>query len=129
MIQDLLQGTRDGADEDLAELAGRLHPKAVKKVSEFVDILRNNVAQVAVGLNGSEVALRTPTEVEQATSRLVTRNFEEETTTTDGTLIGMVPSRGFFEFGVSCTDELIQGRIGHEVQDPYRGQRLSPTRR
>ena len=98
MIQGLLQGTLDGADEDLAELGGRLQPRTVRKVSEFVDILQNNGAQVAIGLNGRVVALRTPTEVEQATSRLVSRNFEEETTTTDGTLIGMVPSRRFFEF-------------------------------
>ena len=120
MIQDLLQGTLDGTNEDLAELAGRLHPRAVRKVAEFVEILKNNGAQVTIGLNSREVALRTPREVEQATRRLAARNIEEETATVNGTLIGMVPRGKFFELGILGTDEPIQGRIGQEVQAPYR---------
>ena len=120
MIQDLLQGTLDAADEDLADLAGRLHPRAVKKVAEFVEILKNNGAQVAIELNTREVALKSPSEVERATDRLAARNIAEETTTMNGTLIGMVPSRRFFELGIWGTIDIIQGRIGQEVQAPYR---------
>ena len=110
MIQDLLQGTLDGADDELAELAGRLHPRAVKKVAEFVEIVKNNGAQVAIGLNGREVALRNPDEVNQAMRRLSTRNIVEATTTMTGILIGMIPSRSSFEFRERNTDEPIQGK-------------------
>ena len=120
MIQDLLQGTLDRADDELSELAGRLHPRAVRKLGEFVEIVKNNGAQVAIGLNGREVALRTRSDVEQAMSRLATRNIVEATTTMTGTLIGMVPSRSSFEFRERNTDEPIQGRIGHELEAPYR---------
>ena len=120
MIQDLLQGTLDGADDELAELAGRLHPRAVKKVAEFVEIVKNNGAQVAIGLNGREVALRNPDEVNQAMRRLSTRNIVEATTTMTGILIGMIPSRSSFEFRERNTDEPIQGRVGHELEFPYR---------
>ena len=35
-------------------------------------------------------------------------------------MIGMVPTRGFFQFRVSNTGELIAGRIGQEITAPYR---------
>ena len=120
MIQDLLQGTLDRADDELSELAGRLHPRAVRKLAEFVEIVKNNGAQVAIGLNNREVALRNLEEADQAMKRLVTRNIVEATTTMTGTLIGMVPSRSSFEFRERNTDEPIQGRIGHELEAPYR---------
>ena len=120
MIQDLLETSLGGADENLAELTGQMHPRAVRKVAEFLEILRTNRAQVAIGFNGLEVALRDQGEVEKAARRLARRNIKEETITTNGTLIGMVPARGLFELRVSDTDELITGRIGPEITAPYR---------
>ena len=120
MIQDLLQTSLGGTDDELATLTDQMHPRAVRKVAEFLEILRTNKAQVAIAFNGREVALRDPGEVERAVNRLAERNFREETKTMDGTLIGMVPARGFFEFGPSGADESMEGRIGLEIHDPYR---------
>ena len=132
MIQDLLETSLAGTDEELATLtdqmhprtvrkvADQMHPRTVRKVAEFLQILKNNRAQVTIGLNGREVGLRNPGEVEQTTRRLADRNIDEETTTTTGTLIGIVPARRFFEFRVSDTDEFIEGRIEQEIHDPYR---------
>ena len=120
MIQDLLESSLEGGDNDLAELTGQMHPRAVRKVAEFLEILRTNRAQVEIGFNGRRVALRNQSEVELAVSRLAGRNIEEETITTTGTLIGLVPVRGFFEFRVSETDRHITGRIGQEITAPYR---------
>ena len=119
MIQDLLETSVEGGDDDLAELTDRMHPRAVNKVAAFLKILKNSRAQVAVGMSGREVALRNPEEVEQATNRLAKRNIREEVATLNGTLIGMVPIRGEFEFRVT-DGERIRGRIGHEIPDPYR---------
>ena len=99
MIQDLLETSVEGEDNDLAELTGQMHPRAVRKVAEFLEILRTNGAQVAIGCNGREVALRDEEEVEKAAKKLAGRNIEEETITTNGTLIGMVLARGFSNSG------------------------------
>ena len=56
MIQDLVQASTEGDDDNLAEMTARIHPRAVRKVAEFLSILKNNRAQVTVGLNGREVA-------------------------------------------------------------------------
>ena len=120
MIQDLLETSLAGTDEELATLTDQMHPRAVRKVAEFLKILKNNRAQVTIGLNGREVALRDAGEVERAVNRLAVQNIREETTTTTGTLIGIVPARRFFEFRVSDTNEFIEGRIGQEIHDPYR---------
>ena len=120
MIQDLLKTSLEGGDDDLAVLTDKMHPRAVRKVAEFLEILRTNGAQVTIGFNGREVALRDPGEVERAVNRLAARNIREETRTMDGVLTGIVPAKGFFEFGTSGADESIEGRIGQEVHDPYR---------
>ena len=124
MVQNLLEASLSGTDEELAELIGQMHPRAVRKVAEFLEILRANRAQAAIGFNGREAALRNPGEVERATSRLAVQNIREETKTIDGTLTGMVPDRRSFEFRApgtgESTGESIEGRIGQEVHDPYR---------
>ena len=120
MIQDLLETSLAGTDEELATLTDQMHPRAVRKVAGFLKILKNNRAQVTIELNGREVALTDPGEVERAVNRLEVQNIREETTTTTGTLVGIIPARRFFEFRASGTDEFIEGRIGQEIHDPYR---------
>ena len=129
MIQNLLEASLRGADEDLAELTGQMHPRSVKKVAEFLDILKNNRAQVTIGFNGREVALRDPNEVERAATRLAARNIKEETVTVDGNLIGVVPARRVFELETPDGDENIQGKIGQEIHDPYRIAAIYTNRR
>ena len=58
-------------------------------------------------------------EVERATERLAPRNTRQETTIRNGTLIGTVPARRFFEFHEQGADQTIEGRIGLEAQNPY----------
>ena len=70
MIQDLLETSLTGTDEELATLTDQMHPRAVRKVTEFLKILKNNGAQVTIEMGGREVGLRNPDEVEQATRRL-----------------------------------------------------------
>ena len=120
MIQDLLETSLAGTDEELATLTDQMHPRAVRKVAEFLKILKNNRAQVKIGLNRREVALRDHGEVERAVNRLALQNIREETTTTTGTLISIVPARRFFKFRISDTGEFMEGRIGQEIHDPYR---------
>ena len=120
MIQDLLETSLAGTDEELATLIDQMHPRAVRKVAEFLKILKNNRAQVTIELNGREVTLTDPGEVERAVNRLALQNIREETSTTTGTLISIVPDRRFFEFRASSTDAFIEGRMGQEIHDPYR---------
>ena len=119
-IQQLLQTSLEEGDDELAELTSQIHPRAVRKVAELLELLRTNQARVAIDFNGREVALRDETEVYRAASRLAARNITEETITTTGTLIGMVPARGVFEFSMSATGETIAGRIGQDIATPYR---------
>ena len=70
MIQDLLETSLTGTDEELATLTDQMHPRAVRKVVEFLKILKNNRAQVTIEMGGREVGLRNSDEVEQATRRL-----------------------------------------------------------
>ena len=73
-----------------------------------------------IGPRGREVALGNAAAVQRATERLDDKNIQENTTIRDGTLIGMVPARRFFEFQALNSNEQIEGRIGVEVEEPYR---------
>ena len=57
-----------------------MHPRAVRKVTEFLEILKPNGAQATIEFNGREAALRDPGEVERAANRLAGRNIKEEST-------------------------------------------------
>ena len=48
MIQDLLEVSLQGTDDDLADLTNRMHPRAVRKVAQFLEILKNNRACLVV---------------------------------------------------------------------------------
>ena len=120
MIQNLLTAALVGEDEELAELTGEMHPRAVRKVAEFVGLMKNYGASVEIGFKGREVALGNSSEVERASRRLAERNIQEKTDTMTGTLIGTVPARRFFEFRASDSGDTIEGRIGREIPNPYR---------
>ena len=120
MIQDLLETSVEGEDEDLAELTSRMHPRAVRKVAEFLALLKNNEAQVTITFNGREVALRSPGEVQKAATRLAKQNIKRETITPAGTLISMIPTGRLFEFMAPGGGANMEGQIGHEIRDPYR---------
>ena len=119
-LQDLLEVSLEGTDEELATLKDQMHPRAFRKATELIELLRTNQAQMAIGFRGREVALRNPGEVEDVAKRLAGQETKDETNTVNGTLIGMVPTRRFFEFQVSNSGENIEGRIGREITDPYR---------
>ena len=118
-IQDLLEGALTAGDNDLAELTARIHPRAVKKMAEFLSIVKNNRAQTSVALNGRVVGLKNTSEVERATSRLAPANIEESTIEVIGTLIGVIPLRRRFQFANTATDDTLEGRVGMEIPDLY----------
>ena len=76
-----------------------------------------------------QVALENEEVVERATERLAEKNIQEDTTIMDGTLIGMVPTRRIFEFGILSTGDLLHGRIGLEVEEPHRLAAIYTNRR
>ena len=119
-LQDLLEVSLEGTDEELAGLKDQMHPRAVRKVADLIELLRTNQAQVTIGFRDREVALSNPGEVEDVAKRLAGQEIRDETNTVNGTLIGMVPGRRLFEFQISGSGEHIEGRTGREISDPYR---------
>ena len=114
-IQDLLEGALTAGDDDLAELTARIHPRAVKKMAEFLTIVKNNRAQTSVALNGRVVGLKNTSEVERATSRLVPANIEESTIGLIGRLSGVISLSRRFQFMNAATGDALEGRVGPEI--------------
>lgn len=120
LIQDLLETSLQGTDDDLAEVINRIHPRAAKKVAELLRLLRSNKAQVTIGMDGRYVALRTPDEVERANRRLAPDNIEQGIANESGTLTELVPAERSFHLRLSESGQLVKGRIGWEINDPHR---------
>ena len=120
MIQDLLEVSLEGTDEELTRLKDQMHPRAVKKAAEFLELLRTSQAQAAIGFSGREVALRDPGEVEDAANRLAGQKIRDETNTVNGTLIDILPTSRSFAFRKSDDGNYVEGRIGREISDPFR---------
>ena len=58
-IQDLLTLSSEGTDTDLSEVADEMHPRAVRKVGEFLALMKRNDARFAMDFEGKEFQFRT----------------------------------------------------------------------
>ena len=74
MVQDILEAALTGDDTALREAAEQLHPRALRKLTEFMQLLMKNGAQTTIGFNRRDTAFRTPADIETAAKRLAALN-------------------------------------------------------
>ena len=117
-IQELLKAANAGTDDELANIAASMHPRAVNKVAELLQLMRKHQAWFAMDYQGNTVRFQNDQEIKAATERLSQKNVEIDTDELIGTMIGFVPATGHFELH-TADGTTIHGRIGTEIRYPY----------
>ena len=79
MIQELLTLSSEGSDNDLSEIADDMHPRAVRKVGEFLEFMKRSDARFALEFREREFRIRSTGQLEEAIRRLAVTNIYEET--------------------------------------------------
>lgn len=115
-MQSLLEASATGSDDDLGELVDAIHPRAVKKISEFLGLLSQNQAWCGVEFKHKVFRFEGLEQLMGSAGRLGEENIKEEQKTYQGQFVGVLPNSRSFEF--QTTDELIKGKIGSSIEDP-----------
>lgn len=100
-IEALFRLAASGSDNDVAEAIEDVHPRAVRKVYEFLDFLVQQ--QAWCGLEFSDQVFRYANyeQLKAASERLKDDNIHEKTEIFQGEFQGVLPSGRTFEFCLS----------------------------
>ena len=115
-MQALLEASATGSDDDLGDLVDAIHPRAVKKISEFLGLLSQNQAWCGVEFKNKIFKFAGLEQLTESVGRLAEANIREVRETYHGQFVGVLPNSRSFEF--QTTDALIKGRVGLGVDDP-----------
>ncbi len=115
-LQTLFASSLEGDDDDLTELVEEIHPRAVAKVIEFLNILKTNHAWCALAFKEKKFRFSSFKDIEKSLSRLDLDNINEAEEKHKGRFQGVLPTSRTFEFKEG--DTLIKGKIGANIKDP-----------
>lgn len=117
-IEALFRLSAKGTDDDIAEVVEEIHPRAVKKVHEFLDYLVQQKAWC--GLSYADHAFRYSNfdEIKRASDSLKDDNIQESYEDYQGVFQGVLPSSRAFEFLVNNDEDLIKGKIDFAIEEP-----------
>lgn len=118
-IQELLMLATEGSDDDLSEIADDMHPRAVRKVGEFLELLRLNEARFGLAFRNRKFRFASDNQLNNTITRLAARNVHEETEDFPGTMIGVLPASRRFQLNLLTDWAEIEGRISSEIRDTY----------
>ena len=118
-VQDLLILATEGSDDALSEMADEMHPRAVRKVGEFLELLKLNEARFGLAFRNRRFRFTDDGQLNSTISRLAARNIHEQTDEVAGTLIGILPASNRFQLNLLPDWTEIEGRISNEIRDKY----------
>jgi hypothetical protein len=114
----LLDLSVNGSDEELSDLIEDLHPRAVRKVYDFLNVNQNYNAFLGLEFKSDFFKFRSEEELQKSIFRLRDENINEVISEFDGEFQGVLPKGRTFEFKAILDEFVIRGKIGHEIQDP-----------
>lgn len=117
-IQNLFETATKGTDDDLTEAVDVIHPRAVKKVYDFLGYLENNGASCGLEFKGKSFKFSSTAELSGAALKLKDQNMHEAPVEFKGKFLGILPHSKMFEFLDQESGEIVKGKIGSKQIDP-----------
>lgn len=115
-MQSLLEASAIGSDDDVAELVDAIHPRAVKKISEFLGLLSQNQAWCGLEFKHKIFRFEDIDQLTNSAVRLEEGNIKEGVESYQGFFLGVLPNSRSFEF--ETPDGVVKGKIGSLIEDP-----------
>lgn len=115
-LQSLLNFSIEGNDDELTELVQEIHPRAVSKVIDFLDILKTNHAWFGLTFKKKKFQFKNFQDLEASLARLDMDNINEREESYSGKFLGILPTSRTFEF--QSGDTILKGKIGPDIIDP-----------
>lgn len=115
-MQSLFEASAMGSDDDVAELVDAIHPRAVKKISEFLGILLQYQAWCGLEFKNKIFRFENIDQLIKSADRLEEGNIKADQKMYQGMFVGVLPNGRSFEF--QTPNELLKGKIGLSIEDP-----------
>lgn len=116
-LQELFKISADGSDDAMAELIEEIHPRAVRKVSEFLSYLVQQQALCGLEFEDRFFRFDSPEQLQISVERLQEDNIRERDESFFGSFTGVLPSSRTFEFTLRDGTS-INGKIVADLEDP-----------
>ena len=113
----LLEKAADGTDDEVTEIVHRVHPRAVKKVVDFLQFMSKRGAWCGLEFKDHFFRYSGLDELNFAKERLSSGNLKHTTERYRGSFQGSLPKPRTFQFQPSDDDEPILGRFDISI-DP-----------
>lgn len=117
-IQALFRLSAEGSDDEVAEVIEAVHPRAVKKVYEFLDLLVQQQAWCGLEFDDRFFRYANLEKLKLSSHRLRDDNIQEYEEKYQGEIQGVLPAGRTFEFKLSDQASLIRGKIDASIDDP-----------
>jgi hypothetical protein len=114
----MIREANGGNEEQLSELLGELHPRAAKRVHDFVKHVVDRNAIFTMRFGAHRVAVASPEEGLAVLETLREDHIERDDIEVDAELIGVLPEARRFEARLLEDGSLVRGRIDPGVGDP-----------
>ena len=131
-IQTLLISANRASDEQLSNAVMNLHPRAVNKMADLLELMRKRGAQLVIEYQDNKVELTSSDDIEHVAEKLNPASREDRTALVTGTMTGMLPGSRQFEL-VPFDGPSIKGRISMDIEDSletareFNNQQVSAT--
>lgn len=116
-LENFLSVAAAGSDDEISVIVDEIHPRAVRKVAEFLDYLSSQEAWCGLAFTEKPFQFSDVDQVRHSAARLKEDNIKEFQNTITGELQGVLPKGREFEFKPHGKDEIIKGRVGSGIED------------
>jgi hypothetical protein len=96
-----------------------IHPRAVKKVADFLRYVSEQEACCGLEFQESLFRFAGSDQVRSSLERLNDDNIHETTQTFSGSFEGVLPTGRTFEFKPADQKGIVKGKLGPDVKDPH----------
>jgi hypothetical protein len=114
----LFRVSAQGSDDEVAEIVDDIHPRAVKKVSEFLGYLVQHQAWCGLEFKNDFFRYQNIEQLRISANRLQEENIREEDEEYIGEFEGVLPHSRTFEFKLADQAGILKGKVDIAVTDP-----------
>lgn len=117
-IEALFRLTAEGTDDEVAEVIEEIHPRAVKKVYEFLDVLVQQQAWCGLEFMNRFFRYIDYEQLKISSARLKDDNIKETEASYQGEFQGFLPTGRAFEFKLLDQEGSIRGKVDSSIESP-----------
>lgn len=117
-IENLFRLAAEGSDDDIAEVIDEIHPRAVKKVYDFLDLLVQQQAWCTLEFENRSFRYADLEQLKASSVRLRDDNIQAREECYQGEFQGVLPAGRAFEFKLPDQKGLIRGKVNAAITNP-----------